>query len=216
MQPLMESCVAACRAVAGKQDLRFPKVYLPFLGDAGGGDAPAPKRDVSKRYAAEKAWCRIHNAERCALFTPCRVAGAPTPEISSLSGSRVCGSAHVLASAAVKPWRWIRAPPPRIYGLTLVTHTGPVSHGPARLDPSRRGCAASVLPYSADKVKAIPAEGEPDGELVERAASALMKILYIARGCDAGACSRQSRPSPPTLLSGQPVATESLSSSCAT
>ena len=75
MQPLMESGVPAYRAVAGKPDVRFPKGDTPFLGDAGGGDAPAHRGDVWKHYAAEKARWKVHDAKRCALFTPCRVAG---------------------------------------------------------------------------------------------------------------------------------------------
>ena len=49
----------------------------PFLGDFGGGHGPGQKGDEWKHYAKERAWCRIHNASRCALFTPARLAGRP-------------------------------------------------------------------------------------------------------------------------------------------
>ena len=43
LQPFMETCVDAYRKVVGKPDLRLPRVGTPFLEDAGGGNAPAPK-----------------------------------------------------------------------------------------------------------------------------------------------------------------------------
>jgi hypothetical protein len=80
MQPFMESCVDAYRKIVGKPGLHLPRVDTPFLGEEGGGNAPPPKEDEWKHYAAHKAWCRIHNSLRCALFTPVGVSGGPDPE----------------------------------------------------------------------------------------------------------------------------------------
>ena len=46
MQPSMESCVDACRTIVGKPDVHLPRADTPFVGDDGGGNAPAPKENT--------------------------------------------------------------------------------------------------------------------------------------------------------------------------